>query len=104
MNYKEMIDRIRKAIHQADPDAEAYLFGSRTRGDNHSNSNWDILILVDAPKTTNDIEDKFRDKLYDLELETGQAISIFIYPKQYWDDSLKYSPLYKNVKDESVRI
>ena len=104
MNYKEMIDRIRKAIHQADPDAEAYLFGSRARGDHHSSSDWDILILVNAPKVTNEIEDQFRDKLYDLELETGQVISVFIYPKNYWDGSLKYSPLYKNVKKEGVRI
>ena len=104
MNYKEMIDRIRKAIHQTDPDAEAYLFGSRARGDHHSGSDWDILILVDAQKVTNEIEDQFRDKLYDLELETGQVISVFIYPKNYWDGSLKYSPLYKNVKKEGVRI
>ena len=104
MDYKEMIDRIRKAIYQANSNAEAYLFGSRARGDHHSSSDWDILILVDAPKVTNEIEDQFRDKLYDLELETGQVISIFIYPKSYWDGSLKYSPLYKNVKKEGVCI
>ena len=40
---------------------------------------WDILIIVDAPKVTNEIEDKFRYKLYDIEPETGQLISVFIY-------------------------
>src|SRR6056297_545061 len=104
MNYKQILARIRKAIYQADSDAEAYLFGSRARGDHHSSSDWDILILIDAPKVTNEIEDNFRDKLYDIELETGQVISVFIYPKNYWDGSLKYSPLYKNVKNEGVRI
>ena len=49
-----MIKRIRKASYRADPNAEAYLFGSRARGDNHSNSDWDILILVDDPKVTNE--------------------------------------------------
>ena len=104
MDHEGMINRIRKAIYQADPNAEAYLFGSRARGDNHSNSDWDILILVDDQKVTNEIEDKFRDKLYDLELETGQVISVFIYPKKYWDTNLKYSPLYKNIQNEGVRI
>ncbi len=60
MDYKEILDRIRKVIYQTDPDAEAYLFGSRARGDNHSSSDWDILILIDAPKVTNEIEDNFR--------------------------------------------
>ena len=55
-------------------------------------------------QVTNEIEDKFRDKLYDLELETGQVISVFIYPKKYWDTNLKYSPLYKNIQNEGVRI
>lgn len=104
MNHNQILEKLREAIYQADPDAEAYLFGSRARGDNHSDSDWDILILVDSMKVTNDIEDKFRDQLYDIELETGQVISVFIYPKHYWDVSLKYSPLYKNVKNEGVRI
>lgn len=51
--------------------AEAFLFGSRARGDNRINSDWNILILVDNNKVTNEIEDNFREDLYNLELETG---------------------------------
>ena len=104
MNKSLVINRIKKTIHDKDPNADAYLFGSRARGDNRSDSDWDILILVESSKVTNEIEDKFRDGLYDIELDSGQIISTFIYPKDLWESSLKFSPLYKNVKNEGIRL
>jgi uncharacterized protein len=104
MNRKELIKKIRLAIHQQNTDAEIYLYGSRARRDNRKNSDWDVLILVDENKITNRIEDRFRDSLYDIELETGQIISVLIYPKYYWNNNLKNSPLYKNVSREGIRL
>jgi predicted nucleotidyltransferase len=99
-----IVSKIAKTIHDNDPLAEAYLFGSRARGDSKPNSDWDILILVNDTKVTNEIEDKFRDDLYDIELDSGQVISTFIYPKDYWQNTLIYSPLYDNVKKEGIRL
>jgi len=104
MEQKLIQDRIRKIIHSKDPKAVAYLFGSRARGDYRPNSDWDILILIDANKVTNEIEDKFRDDLYDIEIESGQIISTFIYTKQFWDSTLLFSPLYKNVNREGILL
>ena len=97
-------DRIKKTIHDKDPKAVVYLFGSRARGDYRPDSDWDILILVDAKRVTNKIEDKFRDELYDIEIESGQIISTFIYSKKYWKSTLIYSPLYKNVNREGILL
>ena len=104
MRNSQIIDRIGHAIHAKDPDAEVFLFGSRTRGDNRIDSDWDILILIDNQQVTNEIEDSFRDNLYDLELESGQIISAFIYPKVYWKSRLVHSPLFKNVMMEGVKL
>jgi len=104
MDQGLIIDRIKKTIHDKDPYAEAYLFGSKARGDSKPDSDWDILILVDDVKVTNEIEDKFRDELYDIELESGQVISTLIYPKDYWQKTLIYSPLYKNVNREGIKL
>ena len=104
MDQNLIRDRIKKTIHEKDPQAEAYLFGSRARGDFRPDSDWDIIILVDANKITNEIEDKFRDDLYDIEIESGQIISTFIYPKDYWRSTLIYSPLYKNVNREGILL
>jgi len=96
--------KIGKSIRDKDPKAEAYLFGSRARGNNRKDSDWDILILIDSDRVTNEIEDNFRNDLYSIELESGQIISTFIYSKTFWNDSLKHSPLYKNVSKEGIRL
>ena len=104
MRENLIIDRISKSIHSKDPKAEAFLFGSRARGNNRNDSDWDILILIDNDKVTNEIDDYFRDDLYNIELESGQIISTFIYSKEYWTKTLVYSPLYKNVIKEGVKL
>ena len=104
MDHQDILNRIKLDINTKDPNAEAYLFGSRARGDHRPDSDWDILILVDEDKVTMDIENKFRDDLYELELESGQVISIFIYPKEYWESTLVYSPLYENVSQEGIQL
>ncbi len=104
MNSKQIFDQISKSIHAKDPMAEAFLFGSRARGDNKNDSDWDILILVDNSKVTNEIEDSFRDDLYNLELESGQIISTFIYTKDFWNTTLSFSPLYQNIKKEGIKL
>lgn len=104
MAMNPLVTRISKTIHENDPQAEVYLFGSRARGDSKPDSDWDILILVNEIKVTNAIEDKFRDDLYEIELESGQVISTFVYPKDYWQSTLIHSPLYENVKREGIRI
>lgn len=104
MEPNQVKDMIANSIYRIDRNAEAYLFGSRARNDANDDSDWDILILIDEKKVTNQIEDMFRDELYDIELESGQLISTFIYPKDYWQNILVYSPLYKNVTREGIRL
>lgn len=104
MMKEELLHKISLAVQQHDSDAEIYFYGSRARGNNKKNSDWDFLILVDENKVTNQIEDEFREYLYDIELETGQIISVLIYSKFDWNNKLKYSPLYKNISREGIRI
>jgi predicted nucleotidyltransferase len=93
--------RIRSEIKQIDPKAEIILFGSRARGDAKEESDWDVLILIDSINLL-EVEDLFRDKIYDLELETGEIISMFVYNKKDWNSRHKVTPLYKSIKKEGV--
>jgi len=104
MSSEVILENITKAIHRQDPTAQAFLFGSRARGDNRQDSDWDILILIKNHTVTSEIEDKFRDVLYSIELESGQIISTFIYPRSFWNNILIYSPLYKAVKKEGIKL
>jgi predicted nucleotidyltransferase len=104
MSSDVILNSITTAIHLQDPSAQAFLFGSRARGDNKPDSDWDILILINNQIVTNEIDDKFRNVLYNIELESGQIISTFIYPKSFWQNNLKYSPLYKSVKKDGIKL
>lgn len=104
MQADQIKNKIAASIYKKDPNTEAFLYGSRARGDFKLDSDWDILILVDDLKFTNELDDKFRDELYDLEIESDQIISIQIYPKIYWKEKLIYSALYNNVLQEGIRL
>jgi len=93
--------RIRTEIKGIDPKAKVVLFGSRARGDAKKDSDWDLLILIDS-LNIREKEDLFRDKIYDLELETGEIISMFVYNNKDWTSRHKITPLYKSIKKEGV--
>ena len=86
-----------------DPKAEVILYGSRARGDERSDSDWDILVLTDYPVDLNK-ERVFRNNLYDLELETGEPFSIFVYSKNDWFTRQSITPFYENVNQEGIKL
>jgi predicted nucleotidyltransferase len=104
MSNQEILNKIRTAILSQDTYAQAFLFGSRARNTNRLNSDWDILILVNNPVVSNEIEDQFRDVLYDIELESGQIISTLIYPKETWNNNMKGSPLFRTIQNEGILL
>jgi len=99
----KILGQISYSIRQEDSNAEIFLFGSRARGDNTDFSDWDILVLIDDKNTLN-WEERFRNHLYEIELETGEIISPIVYSKEYWNSFMKYSPLFINVNNEGLRI
>ena len=100
---KNIVQLIRQNIHTVDPKAEIILYGSRARGDERADSDWDILVLTDYPVDLNK-ERTFRDNLYDLELQTGEPFSIFVYSKSDWTTKQRITPFYSNVIQEGIRL
>jgi len=100
---RNISQQIKRYVNSIDPNAQIILYGSRARGDERIDSDWDILILTDYPVDL-DMERKFRNKLYDLELETGEAFSVFVYSKSDWQQKQSMSPFYHNVVQEGIHI
>lgn len=76
------------------------LYGSRARGDNRPDSDWDLLVLLDKPSLT------FSDYDYgypfsELGWETGEEINAQVYSKREWD-SYRFTPFYKNVEHDKI--
>ena len=86
--------QIKQVVSEADASAQVILFGSRARGNAASDSDWDILILLN--------QQMFRHKLYDLELKIGSPISTFVYSLQDWGGKLLHTPLHQNIQREGV--
>ncbi len=100
---KKITNLIRQAISRVDDQAEVILFGSRARGDERQDSDWDILVLTDY-KVNLEKEMQFREPIYDLELERGEHFSIFFYPKKDWIAKHQISPLYESIALEGIRL
>lgn len=104
MKRAQILTKIKRTILSKDPNAEVFLFGSRARKDYNSESDWDILVLINKDHVSLEDEQKFRHSLYDIELDSGEVISLIIYSKKEWNKKLKITPLFKNVNKEGIRL
>jgi uncharacterized protein len=105
INKKDNIFKlIRKKIDEIDESAEVILYGSRARGDNKQDSDWDLMILLNKEKVDKKVEQVFRHHLFDLELELGVPISVYVFSKQEWEKKYSITPFYRNIKIEGIHI
>jgi len=105
MNKRDKIlNLIMGVVDKTAPGAEVYLYGSRARGNAKRISDWDILILLNLKNISFDLETKFMNEFYEVELETGEIISPLVYTKSDWNERRSITPLYENIKKEGVRI
>ena len=100
---KPILEVIKRLARSIEPESEIILFGSRARGDERADSDWDIIILVPYQVTLKD-EQRFRHELFSVELEYEQPISTFVFSKIDWEDKFKVTPLYQNVQQEGIYL
>ena len=102
MKLNPFLKEIKSKVLQEDEDAFLILYGSRARGDNQVNSDWDILILT-SKKRTIELENKLRDSIYSVELDHLQPASIIILNKEEWS-GMEITPFHRNVTTEGKTI
>ena len=101
MNKAAVINNIKTIAGGTLPaNSSLLLYGSRARGDNRPDSDWDLLILLDKPKLSSQDYDygyPFREFGWDI----GEEISPHIYTKKQWNE-WTFLPFHKNVERDKI--
>jgi len=100
----EIFYRIKDTVNGTDPKATIIVYGSYARGENHPDSDIDLLILLDKEEVTREDEKKIKYPLYDIEFDTGQIISPIVLSKSDWETRHRITPFYENIINDGVRI
>ena len=104
MNRDELLRRVKDTIHEVEPGAEVILYGSRSRGDESFESDWDFLILVDG-SVVDQRTDNIRHRLYEIEWELGEVLSSIIRDRTEWNSSpYRATPFHQKVDSEGILL
>lgn len=76
-----IISEIKEAVYSVDPSARIILFGSYARGDDNSESDIDVLILLDKDHVSRQDEKIIKYPLYEIEFEHGRINSPLVLAK-----------------------
>lgn len=85
------------------PTDEAYLYGSQARGDQHEDSDWDVLILMDKATILQNDYNNISYPLSVLGIELGENINPILYTKKDWQ-KYSFTPFYKNVTKDAIKL
>ena len=100
----KLLEQIKQAILEIEPEAETILYGSRSRHDATLESDWDLLVLVPGP-VSDKRTDRIRHRLYEIEWEQGEVISSIVRNREDWkSDTFQSVPFYQRVRQEGVRL
>lgn len=104
MRRPHIVERIREALSQVAPSAQAILYGSEARGDARPDSDIDLLVLIDGAKLSIREGDRIITPLYDIdiEIETGVQINARILLKKIWESPPFQTPFCINVMNEGI--
>ena len=102
VNRQRVADGIENILREAAPRrGRAILFGSRARGDARSDSDWDVLILLDKDRITTADMDEISYPIRSFGWQIDEMINPIMYTTKEWE-AKSFTPFYKNVMKEGV--
>jgi hypothetical protein len=78
-----------------------WLYGSRARGDYRSNSDFDLLVLVDEEKQKLQDFERYAYPFIEMGWQTGVEINPMLYTRKEWQQR-HFTPFYHNVETDKI--
>ena len=78
-----------------------WLYGSRARGNNRQDSDWDLLVLVEKEKQQLQDFTQYAYPFVEMGWQIGEEINPVLYTQQEWEKR-HFTPFYQNVEEEKV--
>ena len=100
----DVLQAIKDLVHTYPPEVEAYLFGSRARGDNRPDSDWDILLIADKERVRKEDHDNYTAPLGELGWDIDASINAIIFSKKDWELGARRGLFYHNVMQDRIRL
>jgi hypothetical protein len=85
------------------PGSKVWLYGSRARGDYGPYSDWDLLVLLDKDKISDEDFDKFAYSFILYGCQFDADVSPQLYTYKDWEKR-KITPYYQNVEQDKKVI
>lgn len=99
-----LLERCAAAIRQVVPEAEVILYGSVARGDDHAESDVDLLVLI-KPAVTPAFRREIRGRIYEVALESDEVITAIVRQRALWhSEPLNCTPLYDGIQSEGIPL
>ena len=104
MTDSSTLERIRTIGQQILPKgSQLWLYGSRARGDNRPDSDWDLLVLLNRPQKEDTDFAAISYPLMEIGFDLGQYFSVHTYSQQEWKN-MSFLPFYKNVERDKIEL
>ncbi len=102
MSEASITQRIQSMGKQILPEgSNLWLYGSRARGDNRADSDWDLIVLVNQDKQQLQDFDRYVYPFIEMGWQLGKEINPLLYTRKEWAQR-HFTLFYHNVENEKV--
>ena len=104
MSKQDVIEKIRQKAHDVAPKgAVVMLYGSRARGDDRPDSDWDVLVLLDKERISLQDLDDVAYPIRELGWDINEDINPVLFTKKEWAEN-HFTPFHHTVTEDAIPL